>query len=196
MPLIVLDRQHVGKPGQNDLGAWGDFDKDNKAEVEELEAIFTGFYGLYCEVRLRELGHNVISLSDGFYSERHKRACLYGADVYIALHLNAGKGSYASCFYDYRSSSGKGLATCIANEFKKQLPVTDSQIHETKPGGDFPRPYNCIDGVFSGKPVACLVEPLFIDNLKHQQFLSSESNIHVLGYSLAEGINNWLLQRK
>lgn len=192
MALIVLDRQHVGKPGQNDMGAWGDFDKDAKTEVQELEAILTGFYGLYCEVRLRELGHNVISLSDGFYSERHKRACLYGADAYIALHLNAGKGEYSSCFYDYRSTKGKLLADSIATEFKKKLPVSDALVRETKPDGQFPRPWGCINGVFSGKPVACLVEPLFIDNFKHQQFLSSESNIHMLGCTLAEGIHNWL----
>lgn len=196
MALIVLDRQHTGKPGQDDTGAWGDFNGNRKPEVMELEAILTGYYGFWCEVRLRELGHEVVVLSDGFYSDRHKRANAYQADAYIALHLNAGGGDYSLALHDYRSAAGKALAASITESWTKVLPVAKHHVKPTAPEGEFPRAYPCISGVFAGKPVAALVEPLFVDNPKHQQFLRDETKLHMLGYSIADGIHAWLATRK
>jgi N-acetylmuramoyl-L-alanine amidase len=195
MALIVIDRQHVGKPGKDDTGAWNDYDEDRTADVLELEAILTGFYGLWCEVRLRELGHNVISLGDGHYVDRHKRANSYKADAYIALHLNAGKGDYSLVLHDARSKAGPRLAACISEAFAKVLPTSRHIFEGTSPTARFPRGYNCIDGVFSGTAVAALVEPLFIDNPKHFAFLRDEKNLRVLGSALADGIDTWLKSR-
>lgn len=187
--LVILDRQHVGKPGHDETGAWGDFDLDGMPDVVEQEAIVTGFIAMHCEVRLRELGHKVVTLSDGRYADRHARAKAYGGDAYIALHLNAGRGRYGATFYDYRSKMGPVLAECIGLALKDafDFPV---KVEKTAPTGtNYPRPFPCISGVFDGKPVACLVEPLFMDHPEHQQILAAVDGPQRIGYALAEGIH-------
>ena len=36
--IVILDRQHYGKPGKNDLGAGADLNHDGKVESDEREA--------------------------------------------------------------------------------------------------------------------------------------------------------------
>lgn len=195
MALIVLDRQHVGKPGKNDTGAWGDFDKDGQHDVVESEAIITAYYGFACEVKLRTLGHNVIVISDGPYADRHERAKRYKADVYVALHLNAGGGDYSLVLHDHRSANGVKLAKHISDAFAKLYPKMRHRVDPTGPNTAFPRGFPCISGVFDGKPVAALVEPLFIDNAIHQTYLMDPLEVAKLGQALADGIHSWLSSR-
>ena len=42
--VLILDRQHYGKPGQNDLGAGADLDGDGVVELDEREANLTLLY--------------------------------------------------------------------------------------------------------------------------------------------------------
>ena len=39
--VLILDRQHYGKPGQNDLGAGADLDGDNVVAIDERVANLT-----------------------------------------------------------------------------------------------------------------------------------------------------------
>lgn len=194
--LIALSRDHVGKPGFTDTGAHGDLDFDGLPDVVEQEAILTGFIGLHCEVRLRELGHKVVMLCDGRYADRHIRAKNYKADAYIALHLNAGRGRYGATFYDYRSKAGPVLAECIALALKDAFafPVKVEPTGQT--GCLYPRPFPCISGVYDGTPVACLVEPLFVDHPEHQAILTSPDGLQRIGIALAEGIHLWCTSKK
>ena len=88
MALVILDRQHVGKPNNlDDLGAYSELSQEHEAHM-------VGRYMLEVEWTLRKLGHRVVTLSDGYYSHRHKRANnLFakesGACIYLAGHLNA-----------------------------------------------------------------------------------------------------------
>jgi N-acetylmuramoyl-L-alanine amidase len=194
MALIVLDRQHCGHPGREfaDCGAFGDFDHDGVSDVVEQEAILTAEYGLACEMRLRELGHRVVVISDGTYAERHARAVAYKADVYIAMHLNAGGGDYGVCFWDHRSESGPKLAASIAAAFGKALPELARVLaRPTAPSGEWTRPYPCIAGVYSGRPVACLVEPAFLDRKEHRGLFDAQGMDRV-GKALADGIHAYV----
>ncbi len=113
--VVYLDRQHSGKPGKRakDTGAGADIDGDGTIELHEQEALLTPRYIWAAELALRAAGHIVIPISDGSYTDRFRRINSYVGtfprhmpQVMIACHLNAGRGSYGSCFYDYRSRSG------------------------------------------------------------------------------------------
>jgi len=193
MAIIVLDRQHVGKPSHDELGAWGDYDFDGIPDMVEQEAIMTAKYGLAAEIRLRELGHRVITMGDGRYEDRHERAKAYKADVYVAMHVNAGKGDYGLCIYDSRSAGGKKLADLVSGDLLKQCPELSRTVAAwTAPtGSPYPRAWNTIKGVYDGKPVGLCFEPFFIDRPEHRQLASAEGLARV-GFALAEGIHRFL----
>ena len=72
--IVIFDRQHYGKPNQNDLGAGVDLDGDGTVETAEREANLTPLYYLPAKAALEALGHTVYVLDSGWYSERHQRA--------------------------------------------------------------------------------------------------------------------------
>jgi len=197
MALIFLDRQHAGKPGRKvgDRGAQADLDGDGKIEVHEREAMLTPSYLLHAETRLLELGHDVITLSDGWYSERHARVNRYsdaysGAKVYIAAHLNAGGGNYGALFYDARSYVGPKLSQHIALKLKAACPEIEGgiKIFPAKSNDWTRHALNTIGNV--GSPVAICFEPCFIDTDSHQVLLTKEG-LAKLGKALADGIHAW-----
>lgn len=204
MALVILDRQHVGHPGRAfaDVGAFGDFDHDGVSDVVEQEAVLTAEYGHACEVRLRELGHKVVVLSDGTYGARHARANEYAAStkeraVYVAMHLNAGGGDYGSVFYDHRSTWGVTLAGEIADAFRAALvpPLARVLPRATAPTGDWVRPFPCIAGIFTGRAVAALVEPAFLDRPEHRALVAGREGLDRVGRALADGIHGYLRRR-
>jgi len=201
--IIALDRQHVGKPGKriDDLGAWGDLDRDGKASIIESEAIWTGLYLWHAELALREMGHSVYPMSHGRYSDRHKAANKAGCDVYVAAHLNSLTGgtrsgqtaNYGAVFFDGRSSRGNGpaLADAIGAELGK-LPAIGSRVRiwPAQSGDWTSRAYSTIRGV--SRPVAICYEPAFLDYAGHQRaFFTSAESVAPLGLALARGIHAW-----
>lgn len=195
MALVLLDRQHTGKPSLlRDLGAGGDLDHDGRVSLEEQEAILTAQYALGAELRLRELGHDVIPISDGSYAARHARACDYartydGRAYYVACHLNAGGGAYGACLYDARSRWGAGLAQAVAARLEAACPELVA-VHAigARSYGDWMRAYATIAGVFEGRPVGLCYEPCFIDG-PHAADLLSSAGLRRLGDALADGIH-------
>jgi len=198
MALIVLSRDHAGKPGnRGDRGATADLDGDGRVEQWEREAMLTPRYLLAAEAALLDSGHDVICISDGSYFERHARACTYRADIYIAAHLNAGGGDKGVAFYDRRSSRGKLLAGLIAAQLGKHCPELRQYTREEcwdDRSADTPwlwRPWSTIAGVYSGTPTGICYEPCFMDQAKHAPLLT-HAGLDRLGYALAEGIITWL----
>src|SRR6056300_635890 len=193
--LVFLDRQHVGQVNRlKSLGAIADVDGDGEKEIHEAEAFWTGYLSLALETNLRELGHDVIPLSDGSYAERHARVNQYSAHygktcIYLALHLNAGGGDYGAMFYDHRSSRGADLADNIAEAMEKNL--SEIRVVKTIPASpsDWTKnAYYTIKGV--NRPVAICSEPLFIDCDAHKVLLTIDG-IHRLGAAMALGIKTW-----
>jgi N-acetylmuramoyl-L-alanine amidase len=194
MSLIALDRQHAGVPSRAyaDAGAWADLDRDGQRDGEESEALLTPVYILAAETRLRELGHSVVVLSDGQYPDRHARVNAYKADVYVAAHLNAGGGDYGLAVHDARSAAGKALAASVVRSLTAACPELRRGVVGDTVG--FPRALACIDGVYSGRPVAVCYEPCFMDRQEHQGLLRPDGLVR-LGRALADGIDAWLRAR-
>jgi N-acetylmuramoyl-L-alanine amidase len=200
MALIFLDRQHAGKPGRkaSDRGAVFDADGDGEIAVWESEAMMTPKYLLAAEERLIELGHDVICISDGWYSDRHARCNEYqnsaeGPCAYVSAHLNAGSGNqadYGAVFYDYRSTGGPDMATSIAVKLKNACPELEGgvKVIASTPDNWTKNAYNTIAGVAA---TAICFEPCFVDYDGHKPLLTDEG-MERIGVALAEGLHDWL----
>ena len=197
MALVFLDRQHTGKNNRRrSLGAVGDLDGDGQKDIHEAEAIWTARYLLACEIRLRELGHDVMPISDGFYYQRHERCNEYQKAgeqaIYIAAHLNAGVGGgigYGSMFYDYRSTSGKQLADHINKHLDKECPELRGKTKSIAASRDnwTKNAFATIKGV---KAIGICAAPCFIDSSAHKP-LFSIGGMRRIGEEIANGIHDF-----
>jgi hypothetical protein len=198
--IVVLDRQHIGKPGKSDLGAGVDLDGDGKVEIHEMEANLTPLYIAGAKQYLEIRNHNATVFQNGWYSERHQRANTLAATnpitsvAYAACHLNAGKGDYASIFYDKRSRSGKALAEHIADAIRGlELPGVKRVLAKPASPDDWTKhAWNTIRNIYNGPANISGVcfEPLFIDNEAHQPHLKP-GPMHTIGQALAAGCLAW-----
>jgi len=183
MSIIVLDIQHAGSPASDHMG-------DRGAVFEGVEEVsLTRRYMDAADRRLRQLGHQVIPISDGHYSDRQARAEAYGAAVYVALHINAGKGDYGVIFYDYRSTKGPILAAAVVGQMKKHFTWSQKSAPAAPSDPLGGRAWNCIKNV--GKPISLLIEPGFIDGPHRSDLIA---RIEEVGVALADGIHQWSLQ--
>ena len=186
--MIYLDVQHTGQARKpKSMGASiGD-------RMDQQEAYWTSLYAFFCEMRLRELGHKVIRISDGNYRARHERVNWYednypqDKSVYLSCHINAGGGGYSSFFYDSRSTKGGQLAQCIADVVCDLPHLSTVKCIGARKGDWTKNAFATIAGV---QPVAICAEPFFIDNETHQHYLSIDQ-IKLLGQAMAEGIDLW-----
>ena len=196
--VVYLDRQHSGKPGRKaeDRGAAADLDGDGLISVEEREAMLTARYGLAAEAALIEAGHIVVPIADGWYSDRHRRVNQYAGtfpkeypQVYVSLHLNAGRGEYGAVFYDHRSRSGPELSARIAKQLRMVAPeVNGVKCIPAKPDDWTRAAYGTIGGIM--QPVGICYEPCFMDNPAHADLLTREG-LAAIGRALAAGIDAW-----
>lgn len=191
--IVFLDRQHLGTPkGWNRVGASHD---------GIHEAWLTSQYIHHCEWKLRDHGIDVVVLSDGCYSDRHKRVNEYsqGHDraVYVACHVNAGVnaggGDYGLTLFDHRSTSGEILANCINQRLHEWCgPLHNkTKTRAANPNDWTANAYNTIKGV--GAPVAVCFEPFFIDCENHKELMTPHG-CELVGISLAVGIKSFLLE--
>jgi hypothetical protein len=185
--LVFLSRDHSGRWGtrRGDLGA--------TAPDGRREAMLTPLYLLAAEERLRQLGHEVIPLSDGSYDARHARANdladLHGGrSVYVASHLNAGGGTYGLVCYDHRSGAANGpaLARSIAARLKDRLGLATVKAEAASPSNVWANAHGTIGGLLD--PIGICYEPLFIDGHAH---LLTPTGLAEAGRALAEGIHAW-----
>jgi len=151
-PVVVLDVQHLGKKSKpNDLGA-------------VCRGITEALYNLDIAHILRgELkDYEVIILVEDLkqrmdYSERHQCVEKIKPDLYIAMHLNAGGGSYSLFGYinDKSKRACEALAKAINTVYGNKRVVKVVKYTKGMRG------YICISGV-SCCP-AILSEPLFVE---------------------------------
>lgn len=188
---IYIDVQHMGDPiKKGRMGAaFGD-------QISQTEAFYTSLYAFWMGMRLRELGHEVINMSDGTYKARHARVNAYEErneggppSVYIACHLNAGAGSYCAMFYHHQSSNGRALSKSINAKIEERTDITTAKAIPSNNEDWTKNAFYCIKGV--GRPIAICAEPLFIDNRNHQRLLNVEG-MHAIGFAMADGIHEFL----
>lgn len=192
--IIYIDRQHSGKPNRiQDRGAGFDLDQDGRISNDEREAIWTARISIELEIILIDMGYSVMPISDGSYLDRHKRVNSYAKmnpnekHVYLAMHLNAGGGSYGAFFYHFSSSEGKDLAS----KMSESLQLGCREISEVKPISSNPddwtkNAYNTIKGI--GRPIAICCEPIFMDF--HSGMLSIPG-IQKIVWGMADGLKKW-----
>jgi N-acetylmuramoyl-L-alanine amidase len=214
--LAILDLQHRGKPGSNDLGASHDLDGDGVVEAMEHEANLTPIYAAAARSKLEAMGAEVLVLDSGWYATRHKAAGKAaaehaGAAVYVACHLNAGGGDYGLVCHDYRSGRGAGAATEIALKLRKHLApelrraLVGATAPTTRPTDStaaawdalpryegallWPRAWSTLSGIYSGPGNVCGVcfEPAFIDTSAHRGLLTDDG-LRRVGDALASGL--------
>jgi len=192
VPLVILDRQHVGKPNRiSDLGA-SFIDDDG---IRQFEAIETARYIHEIELECRRQGFDVIVMSDGSYRERHGRVNYYknqydGLVMYFACHINAGGGRYGCSFYDFRSSSGEKLARHIADECS--VLGYDWKSIECRPNNWTKNAFYTIKGV---APVAICFEPYFIDNPCHRKIMMTDDGRKRLAVQFVTALNHYTTER-
>lgn len=125
----------------------------------------------------------------GRYDEKARHMPAFGVNAHIQMHLNAGKGKYALVGYKdegpHRETAKKMaqiFAETLENEFSRfpglitHVRVDACSSRSTE--GLRRRIFYCLER----SPVpAILIEPLFLDNPKHNEFLVSQEGKAVLG---------------
>ena len=193
--IVVLDRQHVGKPGKDDRGAQT---KINGETVYEID--LTAGYIDAAVALLSAEGHTVHVLESGWYGERHERAAEIARDnphdlvAYVACHVNAGGGSYGLALHDARSRSGLSLAEAIADTLGTVAapPPDRALVRAAERGGTWGRAMTTIAGIWDA-PANCAgvcFAPMFIHSPKHRELLTPEG-LRVIGQALAVGCMTW-----
>ena len=193
--IVVLDRQHYGKPHRDDKGARTKYDGSWIYEVD-----LTAAYIEHATAMLTSEGHTVHLLDAGWYGERHKRAAEIAREnpdepvAYVACHVNAGQGTYALAVHDKRSTGGAALAECIAGVLAGAGAgaIDRALVRGSERGGDWGRAHVTIAGIWDA-PANCVgvcFEPFFIDQQRHRTFLSGPG-LQVIGHALAVSCMQW-----
>lgn len=196
--IVILDRQHYGKPGRDDLGAGVDLDGDGVIEREEREAVMTLTYIESAKKLLEADGHTVFVLDSGWYSERHEKAVeiakAHPDDMcaYVACHLNAGGGDYSVCLYDHRSGGGRKLALSIAASLSDELTAVRRHLTKAASPDLWNNAYNTVRGIYNGPGnlSGICFEPVFMDRAEHHEYLSHDG-LTLIGQALADGCATW-----
>lgn len=185
--LVVLDRQHLGKPSKPG---------DHGAIYGALrETDLTDGYIAAARASLERHGHDVQVLAEGEYGPRQRSAVALARlrrdrVAYVACHVNAGGGTYALAEYDERSEGGCELAHAVAALKQRGLPGITAQ--RTAPLGPGSRGWVCIAGIYAGPPnlSGVIFEPGFIDAPSHAPLWTAAGLVQV-GEALAAGCMAW-----
>ena len=123
-----------------------------------------------------------------------------GADLFVSIHINAGRGTGAEVYCpnnNYKPSigaEGRDVATKIAKQLEalglknRGVKTKNSQNNTKYPNGSLADYYGVIRmSKLAGFP-GIIVEHAFIDNAKDAAFLKSEANLKKLGIADATGI--------
>jgi N-acetylmuramoyl-L-alanine amidase len=152
--------------------------------------------------RLRDRGARVLEndpprgILCGTYGERNRAAAAWGAHVYLACHVNAGRGSYAEA-EAMRGTEGERLAPRVMTLVALRVPAVLSftyRLLEARVGRTPPsRGAVCVEAFPPGL-AAVILEPFFGDN-PHQAGLFLAPALAQIGEAIADGVGAWWLGR-
>lgn len=179
MKKIFLDKGHGGSdPG---AVANGLKEKDLTHRIVEyamdyLEANYTGF-----EQRTTRTGDQTLTLS-----QRAKMANGWGADVFISVHINAGKGTG---FESYVYNGGVSSQTvALQNVLHNEILTAMRQFGNITDRGKKRANYAVLRET---KMPAVLTENLFIDS-NDAKYLKNEAFLKAVGEAHARGVAKFL----
>ena len=197
--LVLLDRQHYGKPSprQKDRGVAVDLDGDGN--IDAMEANLTPSYIQAAREALEAAGHTVVLLDAGWYPDRHKaairqvRAAATGLPAaYVACHLNAGGGNYGLVLHDARSTGGEALANRVGDAMRRVFEEGELKrvLVKGASASEWTNAYNTIRGIYAGPGnlSGICFEPVFVDT--HRGLLDPEGLARI-GAALASGLEAW-----
>ena len=169
--IVILDRQHVGKPGSDDRGASTEIDG-----VEIWEVDLTAQYIEEATALLVAEGHTVHLLD--------------------SAHVNAGGGAYGLVLHDQRSRGGQALAEAIADSLDAgaRPHIDRCVVRATERGGTWGRAHTTIAGIWDA-PSNCsgvCFEPFFIDSARNRELLTPPG-LALVGRALAVGCMQWAM---
>jgi N-acetylmuramoyl-L-alanine amidase len=183
---VAVDVQHLYRPNHpRDQGS-----VYSTAFGKVTEAHVTLIYAAALHDWLLSWGAEVLSNDPargelvGRYSERNRAAVEWGADLYLACHLNAGGGSYAAIEQMARSKVDR-LSAWIGQELVAAAPEILSFKAVTL--SPLERGAVCIEACACP---AAIVEPFFGDYPHHQGLLAASRLVEV-GQAIARGVGNW-----
>ncbi len=185
----AVDVQHLWKPPPRQWDRGAVFTVDGM-KVAEADAALV--YASVLAHWLRERGGEVLENQPstgvfvGTYPQRNRAAIAWGANLYLACHLNAGGGHYAALEF-MSMSEGESVAKRMGTELVRQLPGLGS-CHPVSLGSAS-RGAVCIETCASLMP-ALIVEPFFGDSPATQPFLSHPGLIQV-GAALGAAVASW-----
>ena len=195
--LVILDRQHGGNIRYIEgRGAYHE---------GVYETDITMFYVAWAAMSLQAWGYDVIVMSDGLYSDRHKRAREYAAQyklkypgrgyVYVACHINAltpgHSRTHGLMLHDSRSWRGARLAKHVADAMDADCPTLSKVLVRPCSPSEYRNGFYTISGVYAGLPVGLCFEPFFLDQPVHYD-LQTPEGAEMVGKALAKGCAEYL----
>jgi len=172
---IVLDCGHMGKASRpNDRGAV--YKNTKESNIVLLYAVAAMGY-------LEKDGHIVYLVCHDDYKYRQEFCRKVHADIHIQCHLNAGKGSYSLILY--KDNGAEKLADIMLATFCNRIKCVTHTLkeHATKRVRGF-------NSIMKDIP-SLLIEPMFLDNDKHYEYLVYKDGTMEIGKIIAEAITEW-----
>lgn len=166
-----------------------------RISLEHLIGMFSRYVG---DINgfITPLYYNLLVNSDdegglnGKYSERIIKAQNYGANSYIQMHCNSGGGKYAIVgYYDYGPTKeySKAMAEIFAeiykdeiekspmDEYLKDIHIWPCTTHHEDIGHR-----NIASCLKTATIPAILIEPFFLDNKGHSEYMKTDEGINLL----------------
>lgn len=186
---VYVDVQHIGKPWPNQGDQGARFELPTGAHVYESDLATTYAGGVVAA--LVQAGVTV-KLNDPqlrhSYRERNHLAIAWGADVYLACHVNAGGGDFCQLECREPDSRGRDLGLALGLALADAFPALHSyHVTPIHPGL---RGWVCI-GSCAPETAALIVEPFFGDRIGHRPLMQPAA-LWALGVTIGAATARWL----
>ncbi len=181
---VAIDVQHQGKPWPHDRDMGTEYHLANGSTAFEVDA--ARLYAGALDQWLRERGARTLTGLAGTYASRNRAAGAWGAEAYLACHVNAGGGSYAlveALTLNPGLDLGARVVARIAGAFRFITSGRVNQLHDEDRGAV------CVRAC-PVRMAAAILEPFFGDN-RADESLFQAPQLLALGAAIGQGVADW-----
>ena len=187
---VAVDVQHVYReaPHKGDVGTI--FDLGARGKVAEAQAATS--YAQALVAWLQSRGASVLTnqpavgILTGPYQRRHEAANAWGAQAYLACHVNAGGGGYGLSEYMV-GTPGQPLGDSIGAVLRSRFNAL--RVYKVNPLAPGQRGAVCVE-FFNPRAPGLILEPFFGDNPSMQSLFAADQ-LKALGEAIGEGVAAW-----